>query len=256
MVAIGVRFFIKRTSQFIYLRGLNVMSDLPAAVKILKYLIDVSAPSTHNDISRAVREGQAYVHRALTELMARGLIDRHGEDQYCYRATPEADEFCRKLFALYDKVSTRPQKELLLRGLISQVSPSYLWHMNKLLGVLEGEGFARENAVPFIDQETEKGYIKRVRMIFVARIPFTAPPFIPYYYMSDIRNIDSKEYEQLKQQCHNSGLFINEENYLMGAYPSELSQPAVQYVEQEKRQIRDMLRDEAFQQWQGLSYSW
>jgi len=232
------------------------MSDLPTAVKVLKYLRDVSVPSTHNDISRAVREGQAHVHRALTELVAWGLIDRRGEDHYHYRATPEADELCRKLFALYDKVSTRPQKELLVRGLLSRPGPRYLWHMNKLLEVLEREGFTREDAVPFLDQETEKDYIKRVRMIFVARIPFTAPPFIPYYYMSDIRNIDPNEYEQLKQQCRNSGLLMNEENYLMGAYPPELSQPATQYVEKEKRQMRDMLWEEAFQQWQGLTYSW
>jgi len=232
------------------------MSDLPTAVKVLKYLRDVSAPSTHNDISRAVRDGQAHVRRALAELVARGLIDRHGEDHYRYRATPEADELCRKLFALYDKVSTRTQKELLVRGLLSQPGPRYLWHMNKLLEVLEREGFTREDAVPFLDQETEKGYIKRVRMIFVARIPFTAPPFIPYYYMSDFRNIDPNEYEQLKQQCRNSGLLMNEENYLVGTYPPELSQPATQYVEKEKRQMRDMLWEEAFQQWQGLIYSW
>jgi hypothetical protein len=128
--------------------------------------------------------------------------------------------------------------------------------MNKLLEVIGREGFSREDAIPFLDQEIEKGYIKRVRMIFVARIPFTAPPFIPYYNMSDIRNIEPNEYEQLKQQYHNSGLIMNEENYLMGAYPPELSQTAAQYVEKEKRQMRDMLWEEAFQQWQGLTYSW
>ena len=242
--------------QFTYLQGLNVMSNLPTAVKVLKYLMDVSVPSTHSDISRAVHEGQVFVDRALAELMARGLIDRHGEDHYHYRTTSEADELCRKLFALYGKVSTRPQKELLVRGLLSQPGPRYLWHMNKLLEVLDGEGFAREDAVPFLDKEARKGYLKRVKIIFVARIPFIAPPFIPYYNISDFRNIDANEYEQLKQQCHSLGLLMNEEDYLMGAYPPELSQPAIQYVEKEKRQIRDMLREEAFRQWQGLTYSW
>ena len=232
------------------------MSNLPTAVKVLKYLMDVEVPSTYTDISRAVHEGQALVDRALTELMARGLIYRHEEDRYHYRATPEADELCRKLFALYGKVSARPQKELLVRGLLSQPGPRYLWHMNKLLEVLDREGFAREDAVPFLDRETRQGYLKRIRMIFVARISFMAPRFIPYYYMSDFRNVDANEYEQLKQQCRNLGLLMNEEDYLMGAYPPELSQPAIQYVEKEKRQIRDMLREEAFRQWQGLTYSW
>jgi len=232
------------------------MSNLPTVVKVLKYLRDVPAPSTHIDISRAVREGQVQVHRALTELVTRGLIDRCGEDCYLYRVTPEADEFYRKLFALYDKVSTRPQKELLVRGLLSQPGPRYLWHRNKLLEVLEEEGFSQEEAVPFLEQETEKGYIKSIKMIFVVRLPFTAPPFIPYYNMSDLRSIESDEHEQLGQQCRNSGLLMSEENYLIGKYPLELSRTAVQYVEKEKRQMRDALWEEAFQQWQGLTYSW
>ena len=232
------------------------MSNLPTAVKVLKYLMDVSVPSTHTNISRAVHEGQILVDRALTELMARGLIDRHGENRYHYIATPEADELCRKLFALYGKVSTRPQQELLARGLLSQLSPRYLWHVNKLLEVLESEGFTREDAVPFLDQETRQGYIKRIRIILVARLSFTAPPFIPYYYITDFRKVDVNEHRQLKQQCRNLGLSMNREDYLMGAYPPELSQPAIQYVEKEKRQIRDMLREEAFREWQGLTYSW
>lgn len=232
------------------------MSNLPTAVKVLKYLRDLSAPSPHSNITRAVREGQTLVNRALTELVARGLIDRCGEDYYQYRATPEADELCQKLFALYDKVSTRPQKQLLARGLLSQPGPRYLWQMNKLLEVLDREGFTREEAVPFLDEEAKKGFIQRIKIIFVARSPFTIPPFIPYYYISDFRNIDPSEYEQLKQQCRNSGLSMSEEYYIAGAYPPELSQPAIQYVEKEKHQVRDMLRDEAFQQWRGLSYSW
>jgi len=232
------------------------MSDLPTAVKVLKYLMSVSAPSTHSNITRAVREGQTLVDRALDELIARGLIDECEEGYYQYRAIPEADELCQKLFALYDRVSTRLEKELLARGLLSQPGPRYLWQLNKLLEVLEREGFTREDVVPFLDQETKRGYIQRIKIIFVARIPFTAPPFIPYYYISDFRNIDPNEYEQLEQQCHNSGLSMSEEYYIAGAYPPELSQPAIQYVEKEKRQVRDMLREEAFQQWRGLSYSW
>ena len=232
------------------------MSDLPTALKVLKYLRDISAPSTHSNITRVVREGQTLVARALDELIARGLIDKCGDDQYQYRSTPEADELCQKLFALYDKVSTRSQKELLARGLLSQPGTRYLWQMNKLLEVLEREGFTRGDAVPFLDLEAKKGHIQRIKIIFVARIPFTAPPFIPYYYISDFRNIDPDEYEQLGQQCRNSGLSMSEEYYITGAYPSELSQPAIQYVEKEKRQVRDMLREEAFQQWRGLSYSW
>jgi hypothetical protein len=235
---------------------MNAVSNMPTAVKVLKHLRETSAPSTSTNISRAVREGQTLVDKALAELVARGLLLRNSGDYYQYRKTPEADQLCQRLFALYDKLSTRPGKELLVRGLLSQPSPRYLWHVNKLLEVIEREGFSRKDAIQFLDGETGKGYIKKVRMIFVARTPFVAPPFIPYYYMSGFRNIDPNEYDKLTQQCHSSGLLMNEESYLMGAYPPELSQPAIQYVEKEKRQMRDTLWEEAFKQWQGLTYSW
>ena len=232
------------------------MYNLPTVVKVLKHLMTAPEPSLYNDITRAVHEGQVLVDRALAELIGRGVVDMCGEASYHYRATPETDEFCQRLFALYDKVMSRSQKELFVRGLLSQPGPRYLWRISKLLEVLEREGFAREDAIQFLDQETKKGYIRRVKIIFVARISFMAPPFIPYYYMSDFRNVDNDEYEQLKQQGDRLGFAMDEEDYLMGTYPPELSQPAVQYVEKEKRQIRDMLKEEAFRQWQGLTYSW
>jgi hypothetical protein len=232
------------------------MLSLPTAVKVLKHLKETSAPSTSTNISRAVREGQTLVEKALAELVARGLLLRNSEGCYQYWATPEADRLCHRLFALYDKLSARSREELLVRGLLSQPSPRYLWHLNKLLEVIEREGFSRKEAIPFLDGEMKKGYIKKVRMIFVARTPFAAPPFIPYYYMSDFRNIEPNEYDKLTLQCNSSGLLMNEESYLIGAYPPELSQSAIQYVEKEKRHLRDTLWEEAFKQWQGLTYSW
>jgi hypothetical protein len=230
------------------------MANVPTVVKVLKYLRETSAAHTNTNITRAVNEGQTLVTKALAELVARGLLVKKGA-RYRYRVTPETDKLCQRLFELYDKLSTRPQMELLIRGLLSQPGPRYLWHLNELLGVAEREGFSRKDVTAFLDGEMEKGYLTRVKMIFVVRAPSAAPPFIPYYYMSDFRNVQPDEFDKLKQ-CHALGLSINEESYLMGTYPPELSQPAVQYVEQEKRQVRDALLEEAFQMWQGLSYSW
>jgi len=231
------------------------MPDLPTIVKVLKYLVGAPAPSTYNDISRAVPEGQALLDRAMAELVARGLVDRQGE-VYCYRASSRADELCRKLFALYDKVVARPQKELLVRGILSLPGPRYLWRMSNLLDVLDKEGFASEDAIPFLDEEVGKDYIRRVKIIFVARVSFVPPAFIPYYRMSDFRSVEGDEYQQLKEQCQKLGLLMNEEQYLTGAYPPELSEPAVRYLEKEKREVGRRLREEAFNQWQGLTYSW
>ena len=232
------------------------MSRLPTVVRVLKYLMDTPGPSPYQDIIRVTPEGQAFVEWALSQLVARGLIHRQGENHYYYKASTEADEFCQRLFTLYERVTARPQKELSARGLLSQPGPRYLWRLGRLLQVLEAEGFDREDASRFLDQEISRGYINKVGIMFVVGMSFTAPDFIPYYYISDFRNVVAEEYEQLKEQCHNLGLSMSEEHYLTGAYPPELAQPAIQYVEKEKRQIRDMLRDEAFRQWQGLTYSW
>ena len=196
------------------------------------------------------------VDKALAELVARGLVDRCGEDRYCFHVSAQSDELCQKLFALYEKVLARPQKELLVRGLLSQPGARYLWRVSKLVEVLGQEGFNSEDAMSLVDEEISKGYIIKVRIFFVARVSFVAPPFIPYYRIADFRNVETDEYEQLKEQCGNLGLSINEEHYLTGAYPPELSQPAVQYIEKEKREVQDRLRDEAFRQWQGLTYMW
>lgn len=231
------------------------MSSVPTVVKVLQYLVNTTSPSTYNDISRAVQEGQALVDKALAELMARGLVDRRGRD-YSYRASPEADELCRKMLALYDRVMVSQRKELLVRGLLSLPGLRCLWRVSKLLDVVEKEGLAREDIIPFLDEEVRAGYVSRAKIMFVARIPFTAPPFIPYYRIDDFRGVEADEYEQMKEQCARLGLSIKDEQYVAGTYPAEIAQPAVRYLEREKRQLRDILKEDAFQEWPGLTYSW
>ncbi len=232
------------------------MADLPIIVKVLKYLEDNGVPADYQDIIRAAGGCQAHADRALRELKERGLIEECGVGCYRYTATKDAHEFSHKLYALYDKISSRVKKELLIRGLLSQPRPQYLWKMEKLLEVLLSEGFEREDVITFIEEELHKDYLKRIKMIFAGKIPFNAPDFIPYYNISGIRNVDGDDYKQLKEHCRNLGLAINEEYYLAANYPEDVSAPALHYVDEEKKKERDTLMEEAFRNWQGLSYSW
>jgi hypothetical protein len=191
-----------------------------------------------------VQEGQALVNRALKRLVAEGIVDSC-EERYWYNATPRVEEFCQKLFTLYEKVLRRRQMELLAPGLLSQVGGRYLLRMDPFLQVLEKEGFTMEDVTHFLDEEIERGYVKRVRVIFIARASLLPPLFVPSYYASHL-HVNTDEYEQLKERCYDLGLSVNEEDYLIGDYPAELAEPAIQYMETEKQEVIQALKEEPF----------
>ena len=215
-----------------------MMSDMPAIVKILKYLRKSTAPSTYGDIISVVDEGQVYVDRAIKKLTAEGIINNEGQ-HYFYNATAKAEEFCNKLFSLYDTVTRRPQMKL-----------------NTLLEVLEKEGFAAEEVIRFIEEESSKGYLKRVKLVFIARESFSPPQFIPPHRLPYLREVSSDEQEQLKEYCNKLDLSLNEVDYVMGSYPAELAEPAIQFLEKDKSYIREKLREDAFRQRRRMRRIW
>lgn len=86
-----------------------MMTDLPAIVKVLKYMRIIPGEVTSADITRAVQESRGHVDRALGKLVREGILI---EDQgfYHYRATPGAEEFSRKMLAVYEEVVRREKK--------------------------------------------------------------------------------------------------------------------------------------------------
>lgn len=227
------------------------MSDMPTLVKILRYLYNNAAPSTYGNIITAIQKEQGLIDKALNELVAQGIIDSHNEHYY-YTATPKAEEFCQKMFALYEKVLRRPQMELLVCGLLSRAGGGHLLRMNTLLHVLAMEGFATDDVLHLVDEEVGRGYIKKVQVVFIGMVLSSPPVLIPACYASRLR-VNSAEYELVKGWCQDSGSSSIEEDYLIGAYPDELAEAGIQYVETEKQQaVTEVLREEASQQEAGI----
>lgn len=222
------------------------MSDEPTLVKVLRYLQGNAAPSAYNDIISAVGEGQALVDRALSKLVAEGIVGS-GDEGYCYVATRRAEDFCQKLFALYEQLAAQPRLELLARGLLCQASGYYLLRMDSFLQVLEEEGFAREEISRFLDGEIERGYVKRTRGTLAARVSISPPMFVPSYYA--LRHKEVRKRQQLKEGSSQSEPLSQEEDYLVGVYPPEVTQPAIQYMETQKPGLSQVLKAEAYRQW-------
>lgn len=222
------------------------MSDAPTLVKVLRYLRDNTAPSTYNDIISTVQEGQVLIDRALNKLLTEGIVERR-DQYYCYTATPRAEELCQKLFALYEKMAKSSQLELLARGLLCQSGKYYVLRVNTFLQVLGKEGFTQEDMTHFLNGEVERGYVKRVRGFFVAKVSASARLFMPSYY--PVRQVSADEYRQLKERASDSGLLCSEEDYFIGAYPAELAEPTIRYMETRKQELKQVLEREPLREW-------
>ena len=231
------------------------MLDVPTIVKILKFLRSNPSPVTYKDIISIIQAGQVYIDKALEKLIAEDIVRNEG-GSYFYNATPKAEDFCQKLFALYDKLIKRPQLELLVRGILCQLAPRYLLKMETLLEVTEREGFKSSEVTQLLEEELSKGYLRRVRLIFIAKASLPSPVYLPSYYLSHSREVGPEEWQKLEEYSHNLNLSLNEVDYLAASYPVELAEPAIQYLEKEKKEVRDALREAAFQQWYGARYLW
>ncbi|MFC2007343.1 hypothetical protein ACFLVB_01950 [Chloroflexota bacterium] len=229
------------------------MSDVPTIVRILRYLREGTVHSTYSDIINNAVEGQASAGKALEKLTADGIIDKTGQ-RYSYHATTENDDFCNKLFALYERVVKRPQVEVMIRGLLCQPARRYLLRLDIFLEVFAKEGFSIEEVNRCLDEESASGYLKKVKLIFVVRESFPPPTYMPLYYRSYLREVNPVEQEELKEYCSKMDITFSEVEYVTGDYPAELAEPAVQYLDKEKGYIKDWLKEEAFHKWYGMRH--
>jgi hypothetical protein len=82
-----------------------MINDSPTIVKALRHL-RTGETGTRADIIKVVAEGQEHIDSALSKLLAHGIITQQ-EGRYAYNATPEADDFSEKLFAVYYRLFSR-----------------------------------------------------------------------------------------------------------------------------------------------------
>lgn len=219
----------------------------PAITKVLKYLRENPTKKTKEQISSIIGEKQEYVNRALDKLVAIKVVAEE-EGFYWYTFTLYSEDFSTKMLEVYDRVGKRPVKELLIRGLICQIPSHYLFHAETLLEILEKEGLDRKELEEFLEREIEDGYLKKIRIIYLGMGHLSLPLYIPSYYITHLRIVEWERYEGLKHK----GAESYEEDYLMGQYPPELAEPAKEYIERERKDVKDKLKKEIFSTWSRL----
>ncbi len=259
------------------------MSVMPPLVRVLKYLRDHPGWNRSTDVITALGESQTRVERALAKLVESDIIESDN-DSVRYVSTAKAEDFSARFFALYGKIVEEPELELMFRGILMAVGqPAAYLRLGRLTEVLEKEGFRREEINALLDREAAKGRVEKLSIIFTAnrlgsaaavayqypgnnsrwcrvipisRVPFPHPLAISTYYMSTSRDVDTEEVKRLREEYLSGSTGAIEEEYILGTYSSELSEPAVKYLTREKSEILKALKEEAFQQWFGLRYSW
>lgn len=208
----------------------------PVSIKVLRLLKSSSERLTQKDIADNIKEEQEYVNRALKKLAQIGVITREAE-LYYYKTIPRNDEFSGKMFKLYDKVVKKP---FLIRGLLSIIP----FRANAFFEILESEGFDREELNAFLEEDIKSGYVRRIRVIYIEReVSERSLSSLFRLYLRG-RFLSLNEYEELKEVCNNSGIPLLEEDHLLGRYPPELANPALEYLKKENLRIEDRIREE------------
>lgn len=216
----------------------------PTIVKLVRCLQDSQARRTKQDLAAIIDEKPEYVNKAVEKLVALGLVVEE-EKLYAYKATPYNEQLSDKLLQVYEAVDKKP--ELLIRGLICHIPSRYLFHLNTLLEILAEEGIDSKQANQFLDQEIKLGFLRRVRIAYLGIRPYFLPRYIPAYWFSQLKILGQEEYELFRQEY--SGLELREEDYLLGQYPPELANPAREYMETERPQLKDKARTQGLLSW-------
>ncbi|MFH1639429.1 MAG: hypothetical protein ABIB93_03840 [Chloroflexota bacterium] len=258
------------------------MTETPTLLKVLKYLRDCGKSATADDVITAIGESQTRVTLAIAKLVSVGVI-KNAAGSLRYSHTARAEEFSQKFFELYEKVIRQPEMEILVRGLLCHIgNPRAYLRTERLLEALEKEGFSRDTVTEFLDREERRRCIERLKVIFtnrgpgsaaavayqyrggskwlrvipIPRVPYPSPLAISTYYMSSSRDVSTQAVTRLREEFLGSDPSANEEDYIIGLYPSKVSGQALKYLLNEKPEMARALKEEAFQQWYGLRYSW
>lgn len=224
---------------------------VPTIVKVLNYLKGVKAKKTKEELFISIDEPQEYVNKALEKLIAIDIVAQEGCD-YSYNDNPFSGEFCDRLAELYESLSRKPDKELLIRGLICQIPSQYLFHLPTLVQMLQKEGIDEQELHQFLEQEITNGYLKRIKAHYIDMEPHVTPICIPPFYLHYLNHLGIIDHDMYSSSKHDYRADkLEEEDYLIAQYPPELANSAKNYIEEERKELKDNLRSREMVSWGG-----
>lgn len=208
------------------------MLDIPVSLKVLACLKENQSKNLNlSEIANKTKEDLEHVDRSLKELVQRNIVIRN-EEGYSYVSSQRSDEFLKKIFELYDIVGRRHLEKLLIRGLLHKAP----LQMNDFLNLMETEGYDREEIRSLLEEDITNGYVKKVKFPELNHLHY---PFLRrFFWFIRKRPTNLTDYEGLTNYLKRQGLNIEEKDFLIGLYPSELLNPAKEYVDKEHKDLR------------------
>ncbi len=222
----------------------------PSVQKILQYLQAYPGVQTTAEIIQATGEKPEHVGKALTKLVQEKMvIGRQGK--YRYAGKRESDTLLCDLMDVCVLVNRCSQMELLARSLLCSTPQPSLIRVAAVLDILTTEGYSSEEAAGFIDEEIQRGYVKKIRLLFWGRRIHSMPTYVPQDYISPLSWVDVDSYHHVGHHSKEEGQDVPsvKEDYMIGNYSREMANQAREYLETEKPYIKEKLSEEAMRDW-------
>jgi hypothetical protein len=217
------------------------MSAKPVVVKLIECLIPGEGVRSPAQIAEAIGEPVDAVRAAL-ERLAEMKVVAPSENGYVYRPAPENDNLLAKLTQVFHDVAEgRAATELLIRSYVCQIPSRHLFHLTTLVRLLEREGIDHDVAAPFLDQEVDRGYLRRTTTIYTRQAsPQLFPVCMTPYHFERLRRLGAVEHARAPEPDGVTGGCI--EDYLVARYPAKLARQARERAAAEGRELTAVLR--------------
>jgi hypothetical protein len=223
--------------------------DIPAIPRVLRLIKEERTGSREDTLIENLPD-RAYAQKAIETLIDRGIITR--QDRVLKIA--EDEETSRRVTTImrfYADVERMTRRRLLFRGILNATRYSCLVHIDTLVGLMEAEGFSRQDVDAVLANDGKEGYVERLKILYRSRegLKHRSFPFIPLYYYPHFIMMKPQNTGHLRERLSGAGIAMVEEEYLLGHYPKEIAVQSRDYMTGEKEHVTEKIRNEAFDIW-------
>ena len=229
--------------------GFNILLDAPAIPRVLHLLINEGAGRREETVVESLPD-RDYARKAIEALVGRGIVKREGE-MLKLADGEETRRRVRGIMGFYDDIDRLTRRKLLFRGILNATQYACLVHFATFSDIMESEGFTASDVDAMLEKDGREGYVERLKIMYRARegVRHRSFPFIPLYYYPHFLMMKPDSTEHLRGRLKTAGIFMTEEEYLLGHYPKEIASQSRDYIVKEKEHIRDKIKNEAFDIW-------
>ena len=227
----------------------NALLDLPAVPRILKLLLSTGAEHGEASLVESLPD-RAYTEKAVEMLVRQGIVTRE-RGALKIAEGEEARRTVNGIMQFYADLDRASRRRLLFRGILNATQYACLVHFKTFTDLMEAEGFGRADMEAVLDKDAKEGYVERLTIMYRARegLKHRCAPFIPLYSYPHFIVMKPDATGHLQGKLRSAGIFMIEEEYLLGHYPKELAHQARDYLTREGEHIKEKIKGEAFDIW-------